>query len=51
VFERVFETAIVNAAIVLRSLYPEKAGKKAWMKDFRKALMQQFINRYRAFAK
>ncbi len=49
IFERVFETAIVNAAIIMRTIYPEKAGRKGWMKDFRKALMQQLINRYRSY--
>lgn len=33
----------------MRCLYPERAGKRGWMKDFRKALMQQLINKYRAF--
>ena len=40
VFDRMFETAVVNASIVMKTLYPEKANKTAWLKDFRLALMK-----------
>lgn len=35
--DRLLETSLVNAAIVLRSLHKEKA--KGWMKNFRRILI------------
>ncbi len=37
--DRLFETTIVNAAILLRLLHKDKASKKGWMKNFRRTLM------------
>lgn len=50
VFERLFETSILNAYLVFRSFNPETTFRnKGMMRDFRINLMYQFAERYKAY--
>ncbi|CAK81814.1 unnamed protein product (macronuclear) [Paramecium tetraurelia] len=50
VFERLFETAILNAYLIFRSYNPESSYRnKGQMRDFRINLMYQFAERYKSY--
>jgi hypothetical protein len=49
VLDRLFQAAIVNAAIIMRMVNPTRTSSNGWLRDFRRSLMHDMITRSREF--